>query len=84
MMNPHLAFSVETLNDGYVHRVPLLRAPWIQSTDHVTCNVTVIRDAIDTCYLGQVPRIPTWHNLSRLIASVARTTILPFLPVWLI
>jgi hypothetical protein len=75
---------VGTLNDGYVRRVPLPQAPWIQSTDHVTCNVTVIRDAVDTCYLGQVPRIPTWHNLSRLIASVARTRILPFLPVWLI
>ncbi len=75
---------VGTLNDGYIRRVPLPRAPQIQSTDHVTCNVTVIHDAVDTCYLGQVPRIPTWNDLSRLIASVARTTILPFLPVWLI
>ena len=75
---------VGTLNDGYVHRVPLLRAPWIQSTDHVTCNVTVTHNAINTCYLGLVPQISTWHDLSRLIASVAKNTILPFLPVWLI
>jgi hypothetical protein len=78
------ALAVGTLNDEYIRRVPLPQAPWIQSTDHVTCNVTITCDAINTCYLGQVPRIPTWHDLSRLIASVARTTILPFLPVWLI
>jgi hypothetical protein len=78
------ANHVGTLNDRYICKVPLPQAPQIQSTDHVTCNVIITRDAINTCYLGQVPRIPTWHDLSRLIANVARTTILPFLPVWLI
>jgi hypothetical protein len=77
-------FLIGTLDDRYVHIVPLPQAPWIQSTDHVTCNVTITRDAVNTCYFGQVPRIPTWHDLSRLIASVARTTVLPFLPAWLI
>jgi hypothetical protein len=65
---------VGTLNGGYVRRVLLLQAPQIQSTDHVTCNVTITPDAVNTCYLGQVPRIPMWHDLSRLIASVPRTT----------
>ncbi len=73
-----------TLNDGYVRRVPLPRAPQIESTDHVTCNVTVTRNVANTCYLGQVPRIPWWHDLYRSLASVAITTILPFLPLWLI
>jgi hypothetical protein len=50
---------VGTLNDGYVCRVPLLRPPRMQSSDHVRCNVTVTRDAVDTCYLGRVPLIPT-------------------------
>ena len=54
-----------TLNDGYVRKVPLPCAPLIQSTSHVSCNVTVTRDTGDTCYLKQVPRIPMWHDLSR-------------------
>ncbi len=74
---------VGTLNDGYVRRVPLPQAPLIQSPEHVTCNVTVTRDNIPTCYSEQVPQIPTWHDLSRLLAGISRTTILPLLPVWL-
>jgi hypothetical protein len=50
---------VGTLKDGYVCKVPLPRAPRIQRTSHMT---TV---AHDTCYLPQVPRIPTWSDLTR-------------------
>jgi hypothetical protein len=76
---------VGTLNDRYVRKVPLPRAPQIQSTRQVTCNVTVTHDWTgNTYYLGQVPLNPTWHDLSRSIASICRTTILPLLPVGLI
>jgi hypothetical protein len=74
---------VGTLDDGYIPRVPVLQAPQIQSSEHVTCSVTDSCDAINTCYLEQVPQIPTWHDLARLLASISRTTILPILPVWL-
>jgi hypothetical protein len=79
----HDEINVGTLNDGYVRKVPLPRAPRIQSTDHMTCNVTVTRDNVLTCYLEQVPRIPSWRNLSRSLVGISRTTILPLLPVWL-
>jgi hypothetical protein len=42
---------VGTLNDGYVHKVPLPCSPLIQSTRQVTCNVTVTCDTDNTCYL---------------------------------
>jgi hypothetical protein len=74
--------NVGTLNDGYVRRVTLPRAPRIQSSEHVTCNVTAPCDDIYTCYLEQVPLIPTWHDLARLLASISRTMILPIMPVW--
>jgi hypothetical protein len=61
---------VGTLNEGYVRKVPLPRAPLIQSTSHMTCNVRVTRDTGNTCYLEQVPWISTWHDLSRSIASI--------------
>jgi hypothetical protein len=35
---------VGTLDDGYIHNVPLPRAPWIQSTSHVTCHRAIMRD----------------------------------------
>ncbi len=73
---------VGTLNEGYLRKVPLPRAPWIQSTDHVTCHIQVTCDNPNTCY-SQVPQIPTWSNLTRLLACLGRTTILPFAPVWL-
>ncbi len=75
---------VGTLNDGYICKVPLPCAPLIQSTRLVTCNVTVTWDTGNACYLEQVPRIPTWHDLSRSIARICRITILPNLPVVLI
>jgi hypothetical protein len=63
---------VGTLKDRYVRKVPLLRAPRIQRTSHKT---TV---AHDTCYLAQVPRIPTWRDLTRSLAGLGRRTLLPF------
>jgi hypothetical protein len=75
---------VGTLNDRYIHNVPLPCAPLIQSTRLVTCNVTVTRGTGNTCYIEQVPRIPTQHDLSRLIARICKTKILPLLPVGLI
>ncbi len=53
-------------------RVPLPRAPRIQHTRHMT-NVTH-----DTCYLVQVPRIPTWSDLTRSLVGLGRKTLLPF------
>ncbi len=46
---------VGTLDGGYIRKVPLPRAPRLQSTALVTCAVP--RDSRDTCHL-QVPRIP--------------------------
>ncbi len=62
---------VGTLKDGYVHNVPLLRAPRIQHTSH-TGHVTH-----DTCYLAQLPHIPTWSDLTRSLAGLGRR-LLPF------
>ena len=35
----------------------------------------------DTCYLAQVPRIPTWSDLTRSIVGLGRRTLLPFSPL---
>ncbi len=66
---------VGTLKDGYVRNVPLPRAPRIQSANHVTSNKQVVIDSQDTCYL-QVPRVPTWRDLTRLLTGLGRN-ILP-------
>jgi hypothetical protein len=63
---------VGTLKDGYVRKVPLPQAPRIQHTSHKT---TV---AHNTCYLAQVPRIPTWSDLTRSLVGLGRRTLLPF------
>jgi hypothetical protein len=39
----------------------------LPTTRLLTHNVTVTRYTSDTCYLEQVPRIPMWHDLPRLI-----------------
>jgi hypothetical protein len=49
---------VGTLKDGYVHKVPLPRVPNIQSASLMTDSPTP-----STCYL-QVPRVPTWSDLT--------------------
>jgi hypothetical protein len=64
--------GVGTLKDGYIHKVPLLRAPRGQHANHVTTKLH------DTCYLPQVPRIPTWSDLTRSLAGLGRKTLLPF------
>jgi hypothetical protein len=63
-----LANIVGTVNDGYLRKVPLPRAPQIQSSDHVTCHIQVTHDNPNTGS-SQVPRIPTWSNLTRLLAT---------------
>ncbi len=63
---------VGTLKGGYVHNVPLPRVPQVQSASHMT----------GTCY-SQVPRVPTWSNLTRSLEGLGRI-ILPFSPVWLV
>ncbi len=73
---------VGTLDNGYQCKVPLPRAQRVQSPVHVTCNMQITRDNPYTCY-SEVPRIPTWSDLSRSLASLGRTTILPFAHVWL-
>jgi hypothetical protein len=63
---------VGTLKDAYVRNVPLPRAPQIQHashTGHVTHNA---------CYLAQVPRIPTWSDLTKSLAGLGRRALLPF------
>ncbi len=63
--------DVGTLKDGYIQKVPLPRAPRIQSASHMC-------DTRDTCYLEQVPRIPTWSDLVRSLAGLGRSTLQPF------
>ena len=66
---------VGTLKDGYVRRVPLPRAPRTQHASHVSSHVRHMRD---TCYLEQVPRIPTWSDLSRSLVGLGRNMLRPF------
>jgi hypothetical protein len=67
---------VGTLKNGYVRNIPLPRAPRIQSANHMTSNKQVMIDSQDTCYL-QVPRVPTWSNLTGSRTGLGRN-ILPF------
>ena len=53
-------------------QVPIPRVPRVQSASHMT----------GTCY-SHVPRVPTWSDLTRLLAGLGRC-ILPFSPVWLV
>ena len=73
---------VGTLDDGYLHKVPLPRALRIHSPGHVTSAAVMERDKNDNCYL-QVPRIPTWSDLVRSHAGFAGSTMLQLAPVWL-
>jgi hypothetical protein len=66
---------VGTLKDGYVRKVPLPRAPRVQHANSVT------HPEHDTCYLIQVPRIPTWRDLTRSLVGLGRRTLLPFSPL---
>jgi hypothetical protein len=112
---------VGTLDDRYLHMVPLPRDPRIQSPGLLpgslgvgvdvlpagssqvdvlpagrlqvdvlpagssqvdTCAAVTAPDKPDTCYL-QVPRIPTWSDLVRSHAGLARSTMLQLAPIWL-
>jgi hypothetical protein len=68
---------VGTLDGGYVCNVPLPRVPQLQSTSLMTSKTRTQ----DTCY-SQVPRVPTWIDLTRLLAGMGRRMLL-FAPVWL-
>jgi hypothetical protein len=67
---------VGTLDGGYVHNVPLPQVPRVQSASLVTG-----RDTPNTCY-SQVPCVPTWGDIARLLAGLGRK-ILPFSSVQL-
>jgi hypothetical protein len=70
---------VGTLQNRYKRNVPLPRVvPQIQSTSHVTgCRADP-----NTCY-SQVPRVPTWSDLGRLLQGLGRRQLLPLFPCWL-
>jgi hypothetical protein len=63
---------VGALKDGYIRKVPLPWAPRIQHASYMTTP------EYDTCYLTQIPRIPTWHDLTRSLAGLGRRMLLPF------
>jgi hypothetical protein len=47
----------------------------------MTCTIVMEHDKCDTCYL-QVPHIPTWSDLIRSHAGLARSTMIQLAPVW--
>ena len=67
---------VGTQEGGYLNKVPLPRAPRVQST------AALMTGNPGTCYL-QVPRIPTWSDLARSHLGALRSTMLPLAPRWL-
>ncbi len=67
---------VGTLEGGYVRNVPSPRVPQIQST-----SLPTGREPPNICY-SQVSRVPTWDDITRLLAGLGRKY-LPFLPVQL-
>jgi hypothetical protein len=54
------------------HKRMEILAPWIQHASHAS-HVTH-----DTCYSEQVPRISTWSDLTRSLAGLGRSALLPF------
>jgi hypothetical protein len=70
---------VGTLQNGYIRNVPLPRViPRIHSTSHVTGHGA----DPNTCY-SQVPWVPMWSNLGRLLQGLGRRRLLPLFPCWL-
>ncbi len=70
---------VGTLQNKYIRNVSLPRVvPWIQSAGHMTGHGA----DPDTCY-SQVPRVPTWSDLGRLLQSLGKRQLLPLFPCWL-
>jgi hypothetical protein len=70
---------VGTLAGGYLNKVPLPRAPLLQSSFLMTSEFP--REPMHTCYL-QVQWIPTWSDLVRSQLGAIRSTILPLAPRW--
>ena len=73
--------TVGTLKDGYVRKVPLPRAPRIQHASAMRHPLSHASHTRDTCYLAQVPRIPTWSDLTRSLAGLGRSVLQPFSPL---
>jgi hypothetical protein len=63
---------VGILKDRYIRKEPLPQAPRIQHASHTSHMIH------DTSYLSQVPRIPTWSDLTRSLAGLGRRALLPF------
>ena len=85
---------VGTLKDGYIRNVPLPRVPRIQSASlathepsrcimagHEPSRCTMVGNASAITYYSQVPRVPTWSDLTRSLSGFGRRTPLPFFPV---
>ncbi len=72
--------TVGTQDGGYLRKVPLPCIPLQQSTA-LTAGATPLVNP-RTCYL-QVPRIPTWSDLTRSHLNALRSSILPVAPCWL-
>jgi hypothetical protein len=88
------AHLVGTLKDGYIRNVPLPRVPRIQSASLATLEpsrcimarrepsrCTMVGNTSTITYYSQVPRVPTWSNLTRSLSGFGRRTPLPFPPV---
>jgi hypothetical protein len=73
---------VGTLDDGYLCKVSLPRAPGMQSPGHMTCAAVTEHVKSDTCY-SQVPGILTWSDLVQLQLGGSRSAMLPLAPRWL-
>jgi hypothetical protein len=71
---------VGTQDGGYLRKVPLPRIPLQQSTALSAGQTPLVNPR--TCYL-QVPRIPTWSDLTRSHLGALRSSILPLAPCWL-
>ena len=74
------AINVGTQDGGYLRKVPLPRIPLQQSTALAAGETPRVNPR--TCYL-QVPRIPTWSDLTRSHLGALRSSILPLAPRWL-
>jgi hypothetical protein len=75
---------VGTLKVGYIHNVPLPRVSRIQSASLATLEPSrciMVGHTPTNTYYSQVPRVPTWSNLTRSLLGFGRITLLPFFPV---
>ncbi len=73
---------VGTLNNGYLHKVPLPRVPRDQSTIPVACTATYIVTAQAIGYLLD-PWIQLYDNIKRSLLDVSKLVLAPLSPHWL-